>query len=247
MNGSRIERELRHNKEILIDVEETWGWSSPAGTLRAKRRACFYREMGEIEKDLKVLELGCGTGIFTEEIAKSGASITAIDISEEFLSIARKKVPLKYVTFKNTSAEDMDFDDDTFDAVYGSSVLHHLHINTALKEIRRVLKPGGRLVFTEPNLLNPQVMLMFKLKAMKKRFGVSPDEMAFTRFFIKRKLVEHFFSEIIVINFDFLHPATPKAFIRPLSRLTELIERIPVINEISGSLLISARKGDHLG
>ena len=45
-----------------------------------------------------------------------------------------------------------------------------------------MLRPGGRLVFTEPNILNPQVAFMFHVPFTKRHFGVSPDEMAFGRF-----------------------------------------------------------------
>ena len=65
---------------------------------------------------------------------------------------------------------------------YGSSVSHHLDLDRALGEVFRVLRPGGRCVFTEPNILNPQVAVMFHLGLTKRYFGVSPDEMAFSRF-----------------------------------------------------------------
>ncbi len=88
------------------------------------------------------------------------------------------------------NAEQMPFRDGSFDAVYGSSILHHLNIDAALAEVHRVLRPGGRIVFAEPNILNPQVAVMFHLGLTKKYFGVSPDEMAFSRFRAARALRE---------------------------------------------------------
>jgi ubiquinone/menaquinone biosynthesis C-methylase UbiE len=72
----------------------------------------------------------------------------------------------------------MPFADGSFDVAYGSSILHHLNLDDALAEVFRVLRPGGRIAFTEPNILNPQVTIMFRLGLTKKYFGVSPDEMA---------------------------------------------------------------------
>ena len=63
------------------------------------------------------------------------------------------------------------------DSVVGSSVLHHLEVDAALKEIWRVLKPGGLVFFTEPNMMNPQIAVQENVPAIKERLGdSSPDE-----------------------------------------------------------------------
>ena len=117
------------------------------------------------------------------------------------------------------NAEAMPYPDRHFDAAYGSSVLHHLDLDAALKEVFRVLKPGGRIVFAEPNLLNPQVVVMFKYGPAKERFGVSEDEMAFTRFRARRALVTAGFTDTQIAPFDFLHPQTPPRMAGPGGRL----------------------------
>ena len=87
------------------------------------------------------------------------------------------------------NAEQMPFRDGSFDAVYGSSILHHLNLDAALRRgPSACCGPGGRIVFAEPNILNPQVAVMFHLGLTKKYFGVSPDEMAFSRFRAARAL-----------------------------------------------------------
>lgn len=95
-----------------------------------------------------VLELGCGTGYFTKEIIKTGAKVTAIDISPDLLAVARKEVGAPNVVFMEENAYRMTFPDNHFDYIIGSSVLHHLDIPKALSEMFRVLKPGGRIAFT---------------------------------------------------------------------------------------------------
>ena len=116
------------------------------------------------------------------------------------------------VRLSRGNAEQMPFRDGSFDAVYGSSILHHLDLDAALAEVHRVLRPGGRMAFAEPNILNPQVTVMFRLGLTKKYFGVSPDEMAFSRFRARAARCAAPGSRTSSVKpFDFLHPATPRA------------------------------------
>jgi ubiquinone/menaquinone biosynthesis C-methylase UbiE len=136
----------------------------------------------------------------------------------------------------------MPYADSSFDAVYGSSVLHHLDLDRALAEVFRVLRPGGRCVFAEPNILNPQVAVMFHLSLTKRYFGVSPDEMAFSRFRAARTLRAEGFADAVVEPFDFLHPATPAALCDVVDRVGRTIERVPLLREITGSFLVTGRR-----
>jgi SAM-dependent methyltransferase len=129
-----------------------------------------------------------------------------------------------------------------FESVYGSSVLHHLDLDAALRESYRVLKPGGRLVFAEPNILNPQVAVMFHLGLTKEYFGVSPDEMAFSRFRARTALARAGFCDIAVTPMDFLHPSTPGAWLDAVARFGSFLERLPLLREIAGSILLAARR-----
>ena len=140
------------------------------------------------------------------------------------------------------NAHVLPFADASFDVVYGCSILHHLEVGVALREVRRVLRPGGRLVFSEPNLVNPQVLLMFKIAALKFHYGGSPDEMAFTRRAIRRVLGVIGFSRFSVTHFDFVHPAIPGALLPVVEPLLERLERVPFVRALSGSMLIHAER-----
>lgn len=240
-NDRRLRNEIEHGKFLAHgNAGEIWNWETPAGRIRWRRRVGLLTD--PLREGMRVLEIGCGTGFFTREIAKKRVHLTAIDISPDLIRIARRELRADSCAFVIDSVNRMSFRDAVFDAVIGSSVLHHLDVTPALNEIHRVLKPGGRVAFTEPNMLNPQIALQKNIPALKKSLGDSPDETAFFSWRIRRKLRERGFSGISVVPFDFLHPRIPGRWIPALLPLTVLAEKTPILRQISGSLFIQAVK-----
>ncbi len=238
----RIENERAHGRKISRNAEFYWGWSGAAGKLRSERRAGMYKAAGSLGPGKKALEIGCGIGIFTSILARSGAAITAVDLSPDLIERARAQNPSPNADYRVMNVEKLEFPADAFDCVYGSSVLHHLHLGKALPEMLRVLKPGGAFVFTEPNMLNPQIMLMKNIKPIGALLGDSPDETAFFRGGIKRTLLAAGFSSVNAVPFDFLHPWVPGPLAPAANILGSVLEHIPLLREIAGSLLITASK-----
>jgi ubiquinone/menaquinone biosynthesis C-methylase UbiE len=146
------------------------------------------------------------------------------------------------VSFFLENAYELSFTDNSFDSIVGSSVLHHLEIEKAVSEMFRVLKPGGNIFFTEPNMMNPQIALQKNIPVLKRKLGDSPDETAFFRWTLRKLMQNKGFTEISIKPFDFLHPAVPPAMIKFISSIGETIEKMPVLKEIAGSLYISAKK-----
>lgn len=238
----RLQREQAHDRRIAERAEEIWNWDSPAGRRRAARRASLYVEHGALRSGRLALELGCGTGLFLERVARSGAVVIGVDLSGDLLARARvRTASLSNVRLARVDAHRLPFPEASFDVVYGSSILHHLDLEVALLETTRVLKPRGRIVFTEPNLWNPQVAYMY-LVGPRDRFGLSPDEMAFTRSRIRSLLVQVGFAEVVVQPFDFLHPALPRFAIGAVARVGSVLEALPGARAIAGSLLVHATR-----
>ena len=191
---------------------------------------------------MKVLELGCGTGYFTRELARSGADIVAVDVSPELLEIAKANRSAPNVGYEIQNACAMTYRDAVFDSVVGSSVLHHLEIKEALHEIYRVLKIGGRIYFTEPNMLNPQIAIQKNIPWIKRKLGDSPDETAFFRWPLRRLLKTTGFRDVQINPFDFLHPKTPFPLVKGLNAIGRFLEHVPIVSECAGSLYIRAAK-----
>jgi len=236
--------EIEHGRLIAGQEETVWHWGTPAGRQRVERRARVISEAAGLARGSRALELGCGTGIFTRHFAATGAQIIAIDVSPELLDIAVSREYPGDILFRIDDAESMSFDDASFDAVIGSSVLHHLDIDQSIAEILRVLKPGGALAFAEPNMMNPQIVLERSTPMVRRWLGVSPEETAFFRWSLAAKLRDAGFVDVSVEPHDFLHPSVPKPLIPMVRRVGGVLEAIPLVREIAGSLLISARRDE---
>jgi len=111
-------------------------------------KAIFQKNIGKTGK--KVLDVGVGTGFLSIMLSEMGHDVTGVDLSEEMIRQAKRKIEdrgLK-VTLKVADAEDLPFGDGSFDAVVNRAVLWTLpDPQRALKEWKRILMPGGSLCF----------------------------------------------------------------------------------------------------
>lgn len=235
----RRSREIDHGKYLAAGgAEELWGWGTAAGVRRAERRAQLIAEAAGLASGVRALEIGCGTGNFTRLFAATGATVEGNDISPELLSLARQDNP--GVRFVQGAFEDLSANSG-YDTVIGSSVLHHLEVERALAKCYELLRPGGRLAFAEPNMLNPQVFA--ERTFMRKRLKyVSPDETAFVRWSLAKAIKGAGFEQVRIVPFDWLHPSVPAALINAVQTVGRMLEFMPLLREFAGSLIISARK-----
>lgn len=240
----RIETRQRHEVEhgqflAQGNTETLWGWGTPAGRLRADRRARLIADGAGLRPGVRALEIGCGTGLFTAMFAASGADILAVDISPDLIAKARQReLPDDRIRFLTQHFEDCDVD-GPFDAILGSSILHHLD-PSAFRRIFELLLPGAPICFAEPNMLNPQIWLERHFRFLPYYSYISHDETAFVRWTLARELAAIGFVDITITPFDWLHPSTPPRVIPAVSALGRLLERTPGLRELSGSLLIRA-------
>lgn len=118
----------------------------------------FFNEMLEMPtvldllgnvKGKKILDLGCGSGIYAKILTKKGAIVKGFDISPEMVKIAKQENPS--LDLRVGSANKIPFD-EKFDIVIASLVVHYLsNWDKMFKEIRRVLKPKGIFIFSTGN------------------------------------------------------------------------------------------------
>lgn len=124
----------------------------------APENRLIIKKLGDL-KGKKVLELGCGAGEASVYFAMKGADVTATDISSGMLQVVEKIAERHNVSVctKQSVSHRIDFDEETFDIVYASNLLHHVDIEDTLKEVQRVLKKGGIFVSWDPLAHNPAI------------------------------------------------------------------------------------------
>jgi ubiquinone/menaquinone biosynthesis C-methylase UbiE len=104
----------------------------------------LFDELAGSDGDL--LEIGCGIGVDSIELARCGFRVTGIDLTQAAIDIAKQHAAHRQVeiAFQRGNAEALEFSDNAFDAVYSFGVLHHTpNMRRAISEVHRVLKPGG--------------------------------------------------------------------------------------------------------
>jgi len=120
---------------------------------------------------LSVISIGCGSGADAKYLKDKGASrVVGVDISNDLIEIAKKNHP--DIEFHVMNMEHLDFPDESFDLVYSSLVFHYLSSwAQALKEALRVLKSGGKFIFSDGHPIGSALEVVDDGKVQTKLLG----------------------------------------------------------------------------
>jgi len=194
-----------------------------------------------------VLECGCGTGNFAEQVSNfKPKKLVAIDISEEAIKKAKseKKSEENKIDYRVENCENSNLSSDAFDIIYGLGILHHLNLNKSLKELNRMLKKGGTMLFAEPMATNPIINIYRKFTPKAR----SADEHPLV--FQDIKLIESMFKNVEAKYYGFLtliffpfykSPENSKLF-RLISGIDRMILKTKYLRFLAWSVLIKAEK-----
>ncbi|MDD5327555.1 MAG: class I SAM-dependent methyltransferase [Phycisphaerae bacterium] len=121
-------------------------------------------------KDAGVLEVGCGTGRFSEQIVGLGAELTVLDIGPKLVDKVSRKLSCDGVV---GDACNLPFADESFDIVISSECIEHtLHPEQAIREMCRVCRSGGLVCVTSPNRLWYPVLVAARKLGLRKFSGI---------------------------------------------------------------------------
>ena len=148
---------IKRNDQRIYNQETTW-WSTEDDDLKPLRRLAPAR-MALLEHTCdwqrqRVLDVGCGGGFMSESVAKLGANVTGIDRAHGAIDAARVHARGHglAIDYDQGSADALPYANDSFDRVICTDVLVHVpHPGRVIREIRRVLKPGGVFFFSAIN------------------------------------------------------------------------------------------------
>jgi SAM-dependent methyltransferase len=175
----------------------------------------------------RVIDMGCGSGAFTELLAARGYNVSGIDIAPKLIALAQAKFP--GIEFFTGDAENTPFKAGTFDGVLLSGLAHHFPDPRRLAaEVARLLKPGGRFVAFDPNRMNPFMWLYRDPSSpFYSRLGVTENE----RPVLAWRLAEVFRKEGFAVHTDYL-AGLPYRYVA--SARTRAL--LPVYNFIDGAV-----------
>lgn len=149
------------NHILSLNIDKRW-------------RKKAVRELADEARPLKVLDVACGTGDFTIEIAQNvaaGSEVVGVDISDGMIAVGVDKLEKLGIDAKMKVAdcEDLPYDDNTFDRIsVGFGVRNFEHLELGLSEMHRVLTSGGKLVILELSVpSNAFIRWCYKLYFLK--------------------------------------------------------------------------------
>lgn len=225
----------------------------------------ILHQLGDVRGQL-LLDLGCGAGENSVYFAMKGAHCVASDYSPGMVDIALKLAAKNGVQIqgKGINAMAIDYPDNTFDIVYASNLLHHIpDPEMTIREIHRVLKPGGRMCFWDPLKHNPVINVYRRMATAVRTEDETPLDInlvdfvrshfsntrydtfwiatlwIFLRFYLIEKVNpndERYWKKII-IEHDRLRPTYCR-----LEKVDKLLKYIPGMKRMAWNLAIVATK-----
>jgi 2-polyprenyl-3-methyl-5-hydroxy-6-metoxy-1,4-benzoquinol methylase len=194
----------------------------------------FVRSHLPVLENRSVLEIACGRGALSCYMSELGADVYAVDIAEEALRIGSRRAKERKLDtrFIGGSFYDIPFPGSFFDVVVSCETIEHLvHPKMGLIEIRRVIKPGGRLYLTTENYLNLvglyRLTLWLRGKSFDSGSGIQPIEQPFIYFHVLRLLKSIGF-RVILTNASTHQVWIPKGGIHDI----EFVERVRVLRRL---------------
>jgi len=213
--------------------------------ITAQTRTLVENWLKEHCKGATVLDFGCGLGGNSLRFAKYGAEVYAFDISSESVNTTKKLLADNGFSDKlhaeTMDGENMTYEDDKFDVIVCSGVLHHVDVEQAFPELARVLKPTGTLIAMEALGYNP-IISLYRRMTPSLRTAWETDHILTHR---ELRVAENYFDGLTVRYFylfsilavPFRGTALFKPFLACFKAIDSLILKIPGVQLMAWQMI----------
>ncbi len=186
-------------------------------------RHCFHVLPGE-----SILELGAGSGLWTEHLAgtlRGENPLTAAVFNQDLAVQAEaRRLPNTRVVGVDRLGE---LPAESFDYIVGTAILCHNAYAENLAALYRLLKPGGQLLFFEANYWNPQVFLKSTVRPIRRYAGDADCQIGMRKFQLMKRASHQGFTHVEIVPYDIVHPLTPRSLIRAVQSTAFILEHAP--------------------
>jgi dolichol-phosphate mannosyltransferase len=235
---------LEENLREMERTREHYWRSYPATSpTKLEWRALTVRHAFHALPGETVLELGAGSGLWTAHLTRAlrgECPVTAV-VFDESLAEQLEARALPSVTVAHVGRLE-ELPQESFDYVVGTAIICHDRYGENLRALHRLLKPGGQLLFFEANFWNPQVLVKSVVTPVGRWAGNAECQIGMRRWRLLQEASRSGYTEIEVIPYDILHPRSPARLIPAIKSTAYLLERVPGVRDLCGTLYIWARK-----
>lgn len=185
------------NNSFYNEYGEKWytAFDDPVALLRAENKAMVPWIMNKLRSvlgnDGRILDVGCGGGFLSNQLARQGYKVTGVDLSEESLKVAKHHDITNSVHYQKADAYKLPYENGTFDVVTAMDFLEHVDRPAdVIREFSRVLRPGGLFFYHtfNRNFLSHFVVI----KLLEWFIKNTPKNMHVIKLFIKPKELEEY-------------------------------------------------------
>jgi dolichol-phosphate mannosyltransferase len=235
---------LDDNLQAMEQAREAYWRKHPTTSgVKLHWRACQVRHCFHVLPGETILELGAGTGLWTEQLSsvlRGQSPITAAVFSDEFAKIGTaKKLPnTQFVRLKQLA----ELPAESFDYVIGEGTVSHDQYPENLEAVYRVLKPGGQFLFFEANYWNPLVFLKGAVRPIARWLGDAPCQTSMRKYKLMQIASNQGFSHLEIAPFDMVPSRTPRFLLPFAEPLAFILEYAPLVRHLCRTLYIWGKK-----
>lgn len=209
------------------------------------RRRVVLKQVKAVESDMKVLDVGCGTGRGLGYLVSGGfQNLTGLDFTRAMLERAREKLdqqlPSNSITLLQGDAFSLPFESDAFDLVLSMNFIHLFALDRQIdvvKQMHKVCRPGGRIIAEFENL--NRGILMSREREQEQHSSTTKLN---TYNELKQIFTSDMFDSIHIAGTDIPVAHRFLKYVPPLGVLLESLLHYPPLNRCGGRFIVSARK-----